>query len=126
MIDSVIYDISPFLYYNYIAFLKLLLCKTTEYFNKKKLIKLNSRMHIDIHIISVKFSFQFANMIISRIVTTHAKNTFRRFQSSNFRPEPCLCIDGECSPIEPFVQTLHLDILTTLFRIILFMSPKHF
>lgn len=68
-------------------------------------------MHIDMHIISVKLSFQFANMIISRIGTTHAKNTFRRFQSSNFRSEPCLCIDGECSPIEPFVQTLHLDIL---------------
>lgn len=52
---------------------------------KKKSIKWNSRMHIDMHVISVKFSFQFANTIISRIGTTHTEDTFRSFPSSNFR-----------------------------------------
>lgn len=76
-----IYDISQFLHYNFRAFLKLtlLLCKTTEYFNEKKSIKWNSRMHIDMHVISVKFSFQFANTVISRIGTTHTEDTFRSF-----------------------------------------------
>lgn len=82
-----IYDISQFLHYNFWAFLKLtlLLCKTTEHFNEKKSIKWNSRMHIDMHVISVKFSFQFANTVISRIGTTHTEDTFRSFPSSNFR-----------------------------------------
>lgn len=36
-------------------------------------------MHIDMHVVSVKFSFQFANTIVSRIGTTHTKDTFRSF-----------------------------------------------
>lgn len=103
-----VYDISQFLHYNFRAFLKLtlLLCKTTEYFNEKKSITWNSRMHIDMHVISVKFSFQFANTIISRIETTHTEDTFRSFPSSNFR------------------TNLFKLCLTTLFRIILLKSPK--
>lgn len=50
-----------------------------------KSIKWNSRMHIDMHVISVKFSFQFANTVKSRIGTTHTEDTFRCFPSSNFR-----------------------------------------
>lgn len=84
-------------------------------------------MHIDVHIISVTFSFQFANMIINRIGTTQPENTFRSFPSSNFRTgQDLVCtFYGERSLIEPFVQTLHLDKLT-LFGIILFKSPKRF
>lgn len=73
-------------------------------------------MHIDMHVISVKFSFQLANTIISRIGTTHTEDTFRSF---HLQTSGLVCSNFVYKQINNIVQDNSVKVTETYFTVFL-------